>query len=50
MPVERFLDEAALAQALKLEEVLLRRRARESERTLPAVNARLSALTKRART
>ncbi len=48
MPVERFLDESALTQALKLEEVLLRRRARESERTLPAVNARLTALTKRA--
>jgi 4-hydroxy-2-oxoheptanedioate aldolase len=48
MPVERFLDESALGHALKLEEVLLRRRARESERTLPAVNARLAALTKRA--
>ncbi|WP_067065724.1 aldolase/citrate lyase family protein [Roseateles chitosanitabidus] len=48
MPVERFLEESALTHALKLEEVLLRRRARESERTLPAVNARLAALTKRA--
>jgi 4-hydroxy-2-oxoheptanedioate aldolase len=48
MPVERFLDESALTQALKLEEVLLRRRARESERTLPAVTTRLAALTKRA--
>lgn len=47
MPVERFIDEAALTHALKLEEVLLRRRARESERTLPAINARLVALTKR---
>lgn len=47
MPLERFLDESALAHALKLEEVLLRRRAIESERTLPAVNARLAALTKR---
>lgn len=48
MPVECFLDESALTHALKLEELLLRRRARESERTLPAVNARLAALTKRA--
>ena len=48
MPVERFLDETALIAALNLEEVLLRRRARQSERTLTATNARLSALTKRA--
>ncbi len=48
MPVECFLDEASLTQALKLEEVLLRRRARESERTLPAISARLAALSKRA--
>ena len=47
MPVERFLDESALAHALKLEEVLLRRRAGESDRTLPVVNARLAALTQR---
>lgn len=47
MPVDRFIDEAALTHALKLEEVLLRRRAREAERTLPAINARLVALTKR---
>lgn len=48
MPVERFVDESALTQALRLEEVLLRRRASELERTLPAVNARLAALTRRA--
>ena len=48
MPVERFIEEDALGHALKLEEVLLRRRARESERTLPIVNARLTALAKRA--
>jgi citrate lyase beta subunit len=48
MSVEQFLDEATLGHAQQLEEVLLRRRARESERTLPAVSARLSALTKRA--
>lgn len=47
MPAERFLDETALTQALKLEETLLRRRARESERTLPDVTARLAALSKR---
>lgn len=47
MPVERFLDEATLGHALALEEVLLRRRARESERTLPTVNSRLGALAKR---
>jgi hypothetical protein len=48
MPVTSFLDEAALLHALKLEEVLLRRRARESERTLPVITDRLAALTKRA--
>jgi 4-hydroxy-2-oxoheptanedioate aldolase len=48
MPVTSFLDETALLDALKLEEVLLRRRARESERTLPGITARLVALTKRA--
>lgn len=48
MTVERFLDETTLGHALQLEETLLRRRARESERTLPAVNGRLTALTKRA--
>jgi 4-hydroxy-2-oxoheptanedioate aldolase len=48
MQVTSFLDEAALLHALKLEEVLLRRRARESERTLPAINDRLATLTKRA--
>ncbi len=48
MTVECFIDEAALTQALKLEEVLLRRRARESARTLPAINARMAAISKRA--
>ena len=48
MPVASFLDETALLHALKLEEVLLRRRARESERTLPGITDRLAALTKRA--
>lgn len=48
MSVECFIDEATLTQALKLEEVLLRRRARESERTLSALNARMAALSKRA--
>ena len=48
LPVESFLDESALTHALKLEELLLKRRGRESERTLPAVTARLEALTKRA--
>ncbi len=48
MPVENFLEESALKQALKLEEVLLRRRARESERTMPAISSRLAALVKRA--
>jgi citrate lyase beta subunit len=47
MPVENFLQEDTLAHALQLEEVLLRRRAKESERTLPAVNSRLAALSKR---
>jgi 4-hydroxy-2-oxoheptanedioate aldolase len=47
MPVERFLDETSLIQALKLEEVLLLRRSRVSERTLLAVNTRLEALLKR---
>jgi len=47
MPLEQFLDESTLGHALALEEVLLRRRARESERTLPTVNARLAALAKR---
>jgi citrate lyase beta subunit len=44
MSIESFLDEAALTHALKLEELLLKRRWRESERTLPAVTARLAAL------
>ncbi len=48
MLVDQFLDEATLVHALKLEEVLLQRRARESERTLATINARLAALTKRA--
>lgn len=48
LPVESFLDESALTHALKLEELLLKRRGRESERTLPEVTARLEALTKRA--
>lgn len=48
MPVNNFLAESALVQALKLEEVLLHRRARESERTMPAITSRLAALTKRA--
>lgn len=48
MPVERFLDDDALANALWLEELLLRRRAREPERTLSAVSSRLAALAKRA--
>jgi hypothetical protein len=47
MPVAQFLDEATLGHALALEEVLLRRRARESERTLPTLNGRLAALAKR---
>lgn len=47
IPVEFFIDEAALTQALKLEEVLLRRRAREAERTISTVDARLAALSSR---
>lgn len=47
MPIANFMEEDTLAHALKLEEVLLRRRAQEAERTLPAVNSRLAALTKR---
>jgi 4-hydroxy-2-oxoheptanedioate aldolase len=42
--VERFLDETVLSHALKLEEILLSRRTRESERTLATANARLSAI------
>ncbi len=48
MSVESFLDEGALIQALELEELLLRRRAREPERILPAINSRLAALSNRA--
>ncbi len=48
MPVENFLEESALKEALKLEEILLRRRARESERTMPSISSRLTALVKRA--
>lgn len=48
MPVKTFLEESALLQALKLEEVLLRRRVRNSERTLPILTERLTALAKRA--
>jgi 4-hydroxy-2-oxoheptanedioate aldolase len=47
IPVERFLDEASLTYALKVEEVLLLRRSRESQRTMSAVSARLAALSKR---
>jgi citrate lyase beta subunit len=48
MPVERFLEDSALAQAFKLEELLLHRRMRESQRTLLTVNSRLAALSIRA--
>jgi methyltransferase-like protein len=48
MKVEQFLEEQALTNALKLEEVLLHRRAREGERNLPAITARLDQLMKRA--
>jgi citrate lyase beta subunit len=48
MPVKTFLEEPALVQALKLEEVLLRRRIRNSERTLPILTERLTSLAKRA--
>lgn len=47
MQVEQFLDESTLGHALALEEVLLRRRARESDRTLPSINSRLTALATR---
>lgn len=45
--VERFLDETVLTHALKLEEILLNRRTRESERTLATANARLLAISRR---
>lgn len=48
MPVKTFLEESALLQALNLEEVLLRRRVRNSERTLPMLTERLTSLAKRA--
>jgi hypothetical protein len=47
MTIESFLRPTVLQQALKLEEILLRRRARESERTLPTITDRLAVLTKR---
>lgn len=48
MHIDRFLGDAALSHALKLEEVLLLRRAGISKRILPPINARLIALTNRA--
>jgi hypothetical protein len=48
MSIDRFLDDAALSHAVKLEEMLLRRRVGISERILPSVNARLKTLTNRA--
>lgn len=48
MSVESFTDEASLSHALEIEALLLRRRARYAERTLSGIDARLSALTRRA--
>lgn len=48
IPVKLFLEESALLQALKVEEVLLGRRAREMERILPTITERLAALAERA--
>lgn len=48
MLVESFLEEPSLRNALKVEELLLRRRARESERMLIGFTDRLKAITDRA--
>lgn len=48
MPVEGFLSPGALIEALKLEEVLMRRRAAVADRTVRVADARLTALAARA--
>jgi len=47
MLVENFIQESTLAHAFQLEEVLLRRRVKESERTFSAINSRIATLSKR---
>ena len=47
MPVDKFLDDRALGEALKLEALLLDMRAQGPERVLPALHARKSAITSR---
>jgi 2-keto-3-deoxy-L-rhamnonate aldolase RhmA len=47
MSVQSFINNDALQHALKLEEILLIRRGRESKRVLPAINSRLDALSLR---
>jgi 4-hydroxy-2-oxoheptanedioate aldolase len=48
MPVQGFLSPGALLEALKLEEVLMRRRAAIADRTVKIASARLAALASRA--